>query len=251
MYILSRPYIENLFLSLPGTYRTKIKMVDTFIFCRRVLLILKWSVYIFFVIEVVFLVSFPTDTERFSFWSFSWFFIKVLKVVAIGSRFFLGISESDFGDGSFFTFTKSAWFGWASGWYLRLDDISVVKFVVFESWIFGEGVLMWSVPPGGCGLVPAGGDFLKWDVCILKEGGLVGVDFVKEVGGMGLVAAHVLGGYHASVFVLARKCTRLALHMVKTNKINIIYFLYLWMFCLYRIFFIRITDLTQSLQFII
>jgi hypothetical protein len=53
--------------------------------------------------------------------------------------------------------------------------------------------------PSGGGLVPSGGILEHGDVGVVEEGSLAGTGVGVEVGGLGLVATHVVRGDHTLV----------------------------------------------------
>lgn len=61
---------------------------------------------------------------------------------------------------------------------------------------------------------------MEGDVGILEEKGSVGFGIVIEIGGIGLVAADVLGGEHAFIFLFIGLGTRLILHLCNEIKLN-------------------------------
>ena len=83
---------------------------------------------------------------------------------------------------------------------------------------------MGGVSPCSSRLVPSGCDFIKWEIGILKKCGSVDFDIIVKICCVRLVAAHVLSGEHASVFMLVRLGSGLVLHgnQFKRNKIKII-----------------------------
>jgi hypothetical protein len=72
--------------------------------------------------------------------------------------------------------------------------------MIFESTVFGEAELMRGVAPSCCGLVPASISLGHGDVRIVEEDGSIRPIVGVEVGGVGLIAAHVMRGVHALVF---------------------------------------------------
>ena len=151
-------------------------------------------------IDVVFLVCFPTETEWSTLDVSACLFVEDFHIVPIGCGFLFGISQSDFRDGLFIPFSKSTWFWCPSCGYLRLDNVSILYTIVLKPIILGKGIFVRSVSPCCCRLIPTRCCLLERYLRVWQYSRSVGFNLIVEICRMGLITTHVMSGKHASVF---------------------------------------------------
>ncbi len=131
-----------------------IKNVDTLIFSRRISFCLKGWINIFSMINIIFLICLPSNTKCFSFLYLSSFLIKIINTISIRCWFFFSISQYNFRDRLFLSFSKCTWFWWFSSRYLWLNNIRILYFIIFKSSIFRKWIFMWCISPCCYRLIP-------------------------------------------------------------------------------------------------
>lgn len=166
-------------------------------------------------INICFFIRFPTDSESFSIWLVSCRFIELSHIVSVWSRLFFRVSKNYFRDWLFIPFSKCTrlwWTGRRNFWFYY---VGILNFLVFESRIFRKRIFMCRVSPCSRRLVPVWGDFLKRNICIVKNGIFVRFIVRIEISRMRLITTHVLSREHAFIFLFIWVGSLMILH---TNR---------------------------------
>lgn len=172
----------------------------TFIFSRWVVFSMKFCIGIASMLDEISFIMLPAQTESFTFWYFSWLFVKTVEIISIRPRLLFCISQYNNRYGLFIPLSKGAAFGSDWGRYLWLKNIGVVRRTILEPIIFREAVFMWSMPPSGGWLIPLGWLFRHFDMCVTKKYRGVGPILGVEVSSLRLITTHMMRRNHALIF---------------------------------------------------
>lgn len=160
---------------------------------------MELSIGVAAVLDVVALVVLPPKTKGFALRGVAGLFVGDAHVVTVGGGLLLGVAEDDRRDGLAGALAEGAALGSEGGGDLGLEDVGVVGGGVLEAGVLAEAVLVGGVAPGGGGLVPASLFLGHGDVSVVEEDVGGGPALGVEVGGVGVVAAHVVRRVHALV----------------------------------------------------
>lgn len=130
--------------------------------CQFCTLIMGWRIVIskmawvniFSMLYINFLIVFPVDSKRFSFFWTPTRLIKLVHIVGIGGWLLLSVTEHNLRNRLLLAFAESAWFVMVRWWEMGLNDVGTVYFNLFKSIVFWERIAMRCMPPSWCRLRP-------------------------------------------------------------------------------------------------
>lgn len=152
-------------------------------------------------LDIVLFIVFPAESKGLSFWNTSRLLVKTTHGVSVRGRFLFSVSENNWWNWLFVAFPKSTTFGSQWGRNLRLENVTVVCRAIFETVVFGEAIFMRSVSPSAGWLIPLGSFFGHGDMGVTEEDRRIRPMLIIEVGGVRLIAAHMMSRYHALILL--------------------------------------------------
>lgn len=172
----------------------------TLILRRRIIFILKFSINVISVIHIFSLIIFPSYSKSFSSCAKPGLLIWNGHIISIWTWFLFSISEYNYGNWFFISFTEcTAFVGVNWGRELRLDNVTAIRGILLESTIFREPIFMRCMSPSRCRLSPTRTFFRNWYFWVINHCRFFRLGANEEVCCVGMITAHMMSWIHALI----------------------------------------------------